>query len=235
MLQTYTARTTVIEEVAARIYRFEFALEGSKSISFVPGQYMLLNIPEGYRQYSISSPPIQTSQLEIVADVAPMGSGSRYLLSLKKNSLITFRAPLGVFMLQQTTMPKFFLATGTGVAPMKSMILDLITHDFQEDYHLVWGLRTHDDVYFKREFAQLGEQNPKFHHHICFSQDDPQDNTELKGYVQHALRILHPDNYGLEKYEWYLCGRPQTVDSIRQSLINDFDVSSVNIYNEKFT
>ena len=235
MLQTYTARTIVTQEISAHIYRFVFALENNATLAFNPGQYFLLNIPNGYRQYSISSSPANNRELEMVADVGPMGEGSKYLLSLKKDTLVTFRAPLGIFMLQRTAAPKNFLATGTGVTPFKSMILDLDARNFNEDYHLLWGLRTHSDIYFKHEFEHLAAQNKMFHYHICYSQDDPRDNTELKGYVQDALRILYPNNYVLEKYEWYICGRPQRVDSIKNSLLNDFGILTDHIFNEKFT
>ena len=53
-----------------------------------------------------------------------MGAGSRYLLSLKNNEL-TFRAPLGVFVLKNTPT-KIFLATGTGITPFKSMVMSLV-------------------------------------------------------------------------------------------------------------
>lgn len=235
MLQTYTARTTEIEVVAEHIYRYVFTLENKATLNFVPGQYILLNIPGGYRQYSISSAPQNGGFVETVVDVRPMGPGSKYLLSLKIDDQVTFRAPLGVFVLQKTSLPKFFLATGTGIAPLKSMALDLAARNFTDDFHLLWGLRNHQDVYFKRLFEELDTRIPTFHHHFCFSQDEPRDNTELSGRIPEALRTLWIDNTLLSNYEWYICGRPDTVDSIRQALLQDFGIKQDHIFNEKFT
>ncbi|MFA6005392.1 MAG: FAD-dependent oxidoreductase [Patescibacteria group bacterium] len=234
MLQTYTASTIVKEEIAPGVFRFVFTLP-DKSIAFNAGQYLLLNVPGGYRQYSISSSPHQTDEIEIIVDIAPMGIGSKYLQAFKLGEQVTFRAPLGVFMLQKTNLPKIFLATGTGIAPIKSMVLDLAHRAFVEDYHILWGLRSHKDAYFKRELNNLDRLNRNFHYHICYSREDPEDTTELKGYVQDGLRILFPNNNFLLSHEFYLCGRPNTVDEVKKALRTEFTVPESHIFNEKFT
>ena len=195
----------------------------------------MLNVTGRYRQYSISSSPQQTQEVEIVADTTPMGAGSKYLLSLQLHDPVTFRAPLGVFVLQQTDLPKIFLATGTGIAPLKSMVLDLAARDFKEDYHLLWGIRTHSDAYFKNDFEQLDTLHPSFHYHMCFSQEDPRDTTELKGHVQDGLKTLFPNINFVRNYEFYICGRSQTVDGIKESLLNDFQIPASRTFHEKFT
>lgn len=234
MLQTYRAQTSVSEEIAPHIYRFVFSLLEGKSLSFVPGQYLLLNIPNGTRQYSFSSSP-QNPLIEIIVDISPMGEGSKYLSSLRVGDEVTFRAPMGVFTLRQTPAPKIFMATGTGIAPMKSMALSLAAQNFAARYHIIWGLRKREDAYFRHEFEELDKQNANFQFHFCFSQSEPQETHELSGYVDKGLRTLYPENIFLMDTEFYLCGRPETVDAIQKTLIKDFDIAPGHIFLEKFT
>jgi CDP-4-dehydro-6-deoxyglucose reductase len=105
------------------------------------------------------------------------------------------------------------VATGTGFAPLKSMMLVALEQDAQRPIHLYWGGRHLVDLYqleLAQEWAQL-------HPHIKFVPVLSQPNHEdawsgRKGYVQHAVLQDHPD---LSSFEVYACGVPSMVDAAR--------------------
>ena len=103
--------------------------------NFKAGQYISLLVhPDGHRRtYSISSSP-KVQYLELLADVTPMGLGSKYILSLKPNDLIDFIGPMGNFIKKSDGL---FLAGGSGIAPYMSMKANPV----------VWSLRRKSDYF----------------------------------------------------------------------------------------
>lgn len=156
-----------------------FSLVDPSHIVFQPGQYILLNVEGGFRQYSIVSTPKNDQVFEILIDVFPMGIGSKYLLKLQPKDIITFRAPLGLFILSKKEVPKIFLGTGSGIAPLKSMIQELIEDQFSKPMYLMWGLRTAKDMYYQNEIKELAQRNTNFHYAYCLSREQNLPNTHL--------------------------------------------------------
>ncbi len=237
MLQTYRARLSEKQELATKIYRFVFTLEAPQQVNFTAGQYLLLEVKGGYRQYSISSPPSQKTALETIVDVTPMGIGSKHLLSLNIGDTVSFRAPLGMFFLQTTNKPKLFLATGTGIAPIKAMILTLVEKGFSGPFQLFWGLRNKQDIYFQDLWASLKQKNSNFDYTYCLSREKDRLEKIFPGHIQDALknfRFLN-SNFQLHDAEFYLCGRPQTVDALKQFLLEELNISTKQVFHEKFT
>lgn len=241
MLQNYVAKVKTKQELLKNIFRFEFSLLKPSIIEFKAGQYLLLDVKQGFRHYSISSSPRQNHILETVVDTAPMGIGSQYLLSLNVGDKVNFKAPIGLFILPATTKTKIFLATGTGIVPLISMLTSLAETKFKKNYQLFWGLRTKTDLYFTDRLASLQKQNPNFDYTYCLSKEEVKDEQCFSGHIQDALLILNskfsiPTNSaGKLNYEFYLCGRPQTVDQLKQFLIDNIKVSETQIFHEKFT
>jgi len=73
------------------------------------------------------SPTTNSSQFDIVVNVAPMGPGSQYFLSCRVGDTVEIIAPLGMFCLTDSPNKKVFVATGTGIAPFYSMIVDSLS------------------------------------------------------------------------------------------------------------
>ena len=234
MLQSFDATLKETSKLAENIHHFVFSFI-NQELEFEAGQYMLVEVGGGYRQYSIGSSPNQKKEVETVVDVTPMGLGSKYLLNLKVGDEVKFRAPLGVFKLQTTSKPKFFLGTGTGIVPLKSMILALTESSFASSYNLYWGLRTKENLYFQSLWQELKTKNSQFSYQYCLSQEkEPLDNVFL-GHIQEALLKTQKDLSILKAAEYYLCGRPQTVAMLQDFLLNDLQIPDAQIFHEKFT
>lgn len=235
MLTTFRAITTKREKLTNFVYRFVFKLREPTELSSTAGQYILLNIPGGFRQYSISSAPNEKGEIETVADVTPMGPGSKYLLSLNLNDEISFRAPLGLFTLKITDCPKIFLATGTGIAPLKSMILTQYEQNSRSKMTLLWGLRTKADCYYKDVFEQLSLNNTNFHFYYCLSKEVGKADHLMDCRITDALDTLFNAQFFPLNSEWYICGRPEIVEDLKMQLQNIYHIEQKYIFHEKFT
>lgn len=235
MLYQCAATVTAKEEVAPCVYRFIFTLTKPPSIPFTPGQYVLLQIPDGFRQYSISSPPSQSADIETIIDVTPMGTGSRYLLQLKLGDVVHFRAPAGIFTLRENQNPKIFLATGTGITPLKSMLQHIAQQQLMPDSYLLWGLREKKDVYLTALWNEISVRHPNFSYHICLSRE--QTNGEpryFSGHLQDCITAHITPEIAM-KADWYLCGRPIVLDSLITFIQQKYAVPKDRFLHEKYT
>ncbi len=231
MLQNYQAHLSKKNQLNQSVYRFEFDLDEPKTIDFLAGQYLLLDVKQGYRQYSISSSNKQQCQVETIVDSQPMGIGSQYLLGLTINQPVSFRAPMGLFTLRQSANPKVFLATGAGISPIKAMLLSLIESDFNAPFFLLWGLKKQSDLYLEDYWQKLAQSKTNFSYHYCLSQENFGQPPQFAGHIQEKLNSLQLPN----NCEFYLCGRQSTVEALFAYLQNTLSVSPENIFHEKFT
>ncbi len=134
--QRFTSRLGFIQKVSSKVYLKRFDLVEPKEITFLPGQTVMLQVapaspaggPGVNRSMSIASPPSEKTSILVAHDVSPMGPYSQWTLKAKVGDPMNFIGPLGAFILDaESPRRRVFVATGTGVAPFRSMLLDQLS------------------------------------------------------------------------------------------------------------
>lgn len=196
------------------------------------GQYLsVLVSPQGERRsYSIASYP-QEPNLELVVDTTPMGVGSKFLLAAKPGDKVEILGPLGSFTVEKnTSVGQLFVATGSGIVPMRSMICDLLEKDhYDGKVHLIWGMRHESELFWLDEFKVLAEKYKNFEYQIIISQPTPTWNG-LSGHVNDILAQRKDQWQG---WSAYVCGNQHMITDI-SSLLATLGVKTQEIYFEKF-
>lgn len=234
MLQTFSALLNQKEFLTKTVLRLDFKLQNPNELIFKAGQYLMLVVNDKFRLYSISSSPSKKQNIEIIVDISPMGIGATYINNLKINDLVTFKAPAGIFTLKESDNSKVFLATGSGIAPMKSMILDLIEKSSINPIYLFWGLKNKQDVHLINLWEDLSKKNPNFNYKIALSREGILNERHfLNGHVQDCLQNLLDNSDKV--FDFYLCGRSQMIDSLKTELITKYKVAENNIFHEKYS
>jgi ferredoxin-NADP reductase len=189
----------------------------------------------------MASSPQKTDSFELIIEIVSGGAASDYLMRINPGDTLTTQGPAGQFTLRPPSRPIIFLATGTGIAPIKSMILDLLEHQQTvQSLSLFWGFPVYDDTYLFPVFHQLHQQYPNFSFCNCLSREldlsciPEQDNQSFYalGHVQDAVstKITNP----LTEYDFYLCGGPKVVDALKEWTLNQ-GVPTEQVHFEKFT
>jgi len=195
-------------------------------LSVCAGQYATVIIDEKTRrQYSFCSDAKQTNAVSFVIDTAPGGPGSQFFLKKRVGESVQLLAPLGTFTLHDSPRKKVLVATGTGIAPLKSMIMSYID---QIPMTLYWGLRYETDIYWEREFSDLERQHPTFTYFIVLSKPE----SPWKGRVGHVTDYVMKEER-LEGNDYYLCGNQHMIVDVEQALLAHA-VSKEQIYTEQF-
>src|SRR6187551_3600655 len=127
--------------------RFWIELPSMENFDFKPGQFVTLDLPihekpnKRWRSYSIASWPDGTNVFELCIVLLESGAGTTYLFNeINEGSEITLRGPVGVFTLHEENFQKdiFLIATGTGIAPFRSMVNHIKLHNTaHQSLHLI--------------------------------------------------------------------------------------------------
>lgn len=202
-------------------------------LEFQAGQYISFNLgDEERRSYSIASMPQKNNAVEICVDVSPGGKGSTFLKNLKPGDEVDFMGPLGQFGIDKSEKEKKLLlvATGSGIAPLRSMILDLLKEkQDKREIKLHWGLRYIEDMFWEEDFRRLQKYYLNFDFHLTISKP-PKLWPLCRGYVTECIK--NEDQLGPE-WGVYLCGNKQMIEEATK-LVIDMGVLKEQVHFEKF-
>lgn len=230
--QEFHATVGFLKNLAGEFYLARFDMVAPSTIDFDAGQYVIFLTGGSKPRHtlSIASSPKEKNSIDFLQSVAPMGEGSKWFMNLKAGDEVSFLGPLGKFCMQKNTPEgKTFVATGCGVAPLRSMILDYLESGGTAPVTLYWGLRFETDVFWKEEFEALEKKYPNFHFYLTLSK--PTDIWQgLKGRVTDHLLS---ETKQLQNTEYYLCGNRQMIVEVRK-LLTDAQVPDAKIFTETF-
>ncbi len=246
MVQTFKTIFLAKQQLTADVFTFAFVCPKRPKLSFKPGQYMLLEVPQAdgsfkVKQYSICSPDQQKKAFTLLVKVLPRGIGSDYLKQINPGEQIEFKGPAGVFIMKENARPKFFMATGTGIAPVLSILQSELVKYPKVEFYLYWGIKTLPDVYFFDLFKELTRRYPYFTFTICLSREPNLDSLpeEHKPYfgLGRVQQVLNQHKRNLKTHlpdaDWYLAGDANIVESLRQHFLAQ-NLSPEHLTFEKF-
>ena len=122
-------------------------LPANSRFIFLPGQYIDLMWKGSKRSYSIASSRTEGNRLDLHIKKVDGGLFSDILFNdVKINDLFHLHGPLGTFFVRDSSAPLMFLCTGTGFAPVKSMVEGLILSGNTRDIYIYWGGRYLDEL-----------------------------------------------------------------------------------------
>lgn len=199
--ELHTARllSKVCISESAQCYHFLFEIEGLESFHFVPGQFISAvamgdNGKEQTRAYSIASAP-RANLFELCVNRVEGGFFSNHLPDLPVGGVIQVHGPNGYFTLRQPITDSIFVATGTGVAPIRGFAQWLFPESGPDlsngkEIWLIYGTRHETELYYQDEFEAIARRQPNFHYLPTLSRGLG-SWTGLRGYVQdHMARII---------------------------------------------
>ncbi|HVS96332.1 MAG TPA: FAD-dependent oxidoreductase [Puia sp.] len=225
-----TGKIIKIEQEASQTRRFWIQIPGQESFDFEPGQFVTLDLPiheklnKRIRSYSIASWPDGTNVIELVIVLLEGGAGTNYLFNhCDVGSELTLRGPQGVFTLPDAIdKDLFFICTGTGIAPFRSMSHQILNHNIpHRDIFLIFGCRKFEDALYRKEMTDLAGKIPCFHYIPTFSRENP-DPTHPQihtGYVHAVYEQLCRCDGTLRPANFFLCGWKNMIDEAKQRIV----------------
>lgn len=214
--KTLPCRIAHLEYLAPDVLQIKLRLPPRAEFNFIPGQYVDIIGHSGIRRsYSIACAKSSDKEIELHIRLVEGGAMSEYWFRhAKANDLLRLSGPLGTFFLRDTARSELiFLATGTGIAPVKAFlesIPDLPSDQKPKSVVVLWGGRSLSDIYL--EVDKL----PGNHKFIPVLSRPEKEWTGARGYVQNVLVSLEPD---FNNARVYACGSDSMIRSARAVLL----------------
>jgi len=210
-----------------------FELSEPFSQPFLAGQYVSIKVaePNTLRSYSICSDPADQSKFSLMIDVTPQGVGTTFLQNSEVGTEVEILGPLGRFTLSEGVedKPVVLIGTGSGVAPLKSMAVELIKNrKVKGRVILLWGERFSKTLIWHDELSKLSFEHQNFELKQVISR--PEDGEECnKGRVTNCLQDMDlPDGA-----EYYLCGGKEMINETTE-ILKGKGVEETSIFHENF-
>jgi CDP-4-dehydro-6-deoxyglucose reductase len=199
--------------LAENVMKITLRLPKAQRLQFLAGQYMDILLPGGKRRaFSIASPPQNEDELELhIRHVEGGGFTGWVFDELKVKDILRLEGPLGNFFVRhdRPEKPIIMMGGGTGFAPLKSMIEDLLTHGDERSIHLFWGARNQAELYQEALPVEWSAR----HSHIRYTSalsEAPGGVDAFNGFVHEAVLDTYPD---LSGHDVYMSGPPAMIDA----------------------
>jgi ferredoxin-NADP reductase len=248
---TFEARLMSARALSPSVRELAFERIDGQPMTFEPGQWVNVVHPfppddpadqsaaalaDMKRSYSIASPPDRSPRFEIAVTRVQGGPASRWLHSISPGALLRFVGPQGFFTRSAAAgPPSLMVATGTGVAPIRSMIRSAVASGSRAPMWLLFGVRHEEDVLYADEFEALTGSHPGVHFEVTLSQ--PQGAwIGRRGYVQTHIRELWEQlsTVAADKPHAYVCGLQRMVGSVRDLLRKEMGLPREQVHTERY-
>ena len=234
MIFEHTLTIDSIKTVATDTKLFLF--KHPDNFVFQAGQFLSIQFTEtAARAYSIASTP-DDEYLELIIRIIPNGFGSGILDKSLPGDTFKVKGPFGMFVLSKNKeAPLIFCGTGTGIAPLRSMIQTESKKQNPRPMTLLYGGRNAADLAYLDEITSW---SPSLKIYLGLSQDPEKkipQNPALEKQAIHGriTQFLKEQNFE-ENAEFYLCGNSAMVLGT-QEFLKEKNIDPKNIFMERFT
>jgi CDP-4-dehydro-6-deoxyglucose reductase len=216
-------RAKLIEsrEIAPEVRHLIFEVPAVERVDFVPGQFVSLTEEIGgkaiTRAYSTAAPP-RGNRFELCLNRVQDGKFSPFLFALKPGDEVPVKGIYGVFTLRDPVRDAVMIATGTGIAPFRAMLLDYYASapgPGSRKMTLLFGVRHEYGILYRGEFEELARRAPQ---QFAFW---PTLSRPAPGWAGRSGRVqahLEEAVAGRTDIDVYVCGLKEMVEDVRSRL-----------------
>ena len=235
-LPIFTARCTRHSKIAHEV--FEFALEKPVGFSFKAGQFVMFQVPlignpadiQG-RAFSIASAPSEADLL-FVAKIKQGGRAGRWISEvLKAGDEVKLQGPLGAFTLAPGGEGGLlFIATCTGVAPLRSQIVEALARGDARSMDLFFCVRSEEDLFWADELGAIAREHKNLRVHLTLSRPSP----AWKGLTGHVQDVAPQVIADLSARSILVCGAPEMVKAVKTKATEEWGIPKERVHAEDY-
>ena len=229
-------RVQKLDKVADDVAIVQLKLPANERLQFLAGQYIDFLLKGGERRsFSMANPPHADELIELHIRHVPGGSFTDHVFGkMKERDILRLEGPLGSFFLREDSgKPIVLVASGTGFAPIKSIIESAFHRKVERPMVLYWGGRRPKDLYLNALAQKWALEHRQFRYVPVASEARPEDAWSGRGgFVHRAVMQDLPD---LSGHQVYACGVPAMIDAARKDFIGQCQLPEDEFYADSFT
>jgi ferredoxin-NADP reductase len=218
-----TLRLTQTEQQTHDTRTLRFRIQNGKRFCAKPGQFLTfqwtINDQRVSGSYTISSSPIHEDYVEITAKRMENGRVSVFLNDVAEPGLeVEASGPFGRFYFDESRHKSVVLiAAGSGITPMISMLSHIGDLKLSNPVTLLYCVRTHEDIIFRKELTRLRSSLPNFKYEVCLSLPHPSWKGRSGRLTEEFVSQYVID---VDSPTFFLCGPKGFMESARRILLS---------------
>ncbi|MDB5943919.1 MAG: Ferredoxin--NAD(+) reductase-like protein [Ramlibacter sp.] len=232
------------KQFSAKVYRntlaaddvsvLQLRLPAGQRAKFKAGQYLQVTLPDGSRRsYSMANPPHESDTLQLHIRHVAGGQFTRIVPTLKQGDLLQVELPFGNFELkEESSSPMLCVVGGTGFAPVKSLLDDLVKKGVKRPVTLIWGGRDRNGLYLMAAVDRWKKLLPGFD--FVPAVEDAADAQALGGFHGRVDDALRTRFESLAGYEVYCCGAPPMVAAVKKACVDERGLDPKHFFSDVF-
>jgi Na+-transporting NADH:ubiquinone oxidoreductase subunit F len=238
-LQEYAAEVEKIVELNYDTRLIRLKMLDPPEFPFKAGQYLQLETPPYgmtpepvYRAYSMASPASDPGAVELVIRLVPNGICTTYVFELlEEGDPAKVNGPYGDFFLRETDREILFIAGGSGIAPIRSMLYQMAEEGNERKAAFYYGANELRDLYLVDEMRAFEESVPNFSFVPVVAR--PDDVDAWKGETGLVTEAIDRNVEDASEAEAYLCGSPAMIDAAVE-VLKSKGLPEERVYYDKF-
>ena len=241
LIKEFKVRVDCLEDLTPYIKGVTLAIvEAEEGITFKPGQYIQLEIPKyklssssEFRAFSMASFPEEHQKIQLYVGLVEKGIVSTYVHDyLKEGDELIMRGPFGDFYYKESGRDILMIATGTGLAPIISILRHMRREKIQRKTTLFFGTRTEEDLYCVEELKKLEKELYEFTYVPTLSRVS--DNSPWEGERGRVTSLIEKNIQKGINLDVYICGNAEMVESCLE-VLKIKGIPEKYIYFDKFS
>jgi NAD(P)H-flavin reductase/ferredoxin len=232
--KTFTVKVFRNTLAAPDVSVLQLRLPAGQRARFRAGQYLQVKLPDGSRRsYSMANPPHESDMLQLHIRHVAGGQFTQIVPHLKTGDLLGVELPFGSFELQEESQaPMLCVVGGTGFAPVKSLLDDLVKKGIRRPVTLVWGGRDQGGLYLLSAVEKWRKHLPGFT--FVPALEDAADAQALGGFHGRVDEALRAQSADLSAHEVYCCGSPGMVAAVKKVCVQELGLPERAFFSDVF-
>ena len=209
-------------------------LPAGKRAKFKAGQYVQVMLPDGSRRsYSLANPPHESDTLQLHVRHVPGGQFTQIVGGLATGATLQVELPFGSFELkEETSAPMVCVVGGTGFAPVKSLLDDMVKKGVRRPVTLIWGGRDRNGLYLMSAVERWRGLWPDFR--FIAAIEDGADAAALDAFHGRVDAALRAQVESLAGHELYCCGAPPMVNAVKAVAVDELGLDPHHFFSDVF-
>ena len=232
--KTFTVKVFRNQLAAQDVNVLQLRLPAGQRAKFKAGQYLQVTLPDGSRRsYSMANPPHESDSLQLHIRHVPGGQFTQIVPQLKARDTLQVELPYGNFELkEESSAPMLCVVGGTGFAPVKSLLDDMVKKGVKRPVTLVWGGRNRNGLYLLPAVERWQKLMPGFA--FVPALEDAEQAQALSGFHGRVDEAVRARFDALAGHEVYCCGSPAMVAAVRKACVEERGLDPHHFFSDVF-